>query len=227
MKRSFSLFFLSVVFFTTTAQQYDLIITKTGDSVACHIDSVAGSNIYFRMMNRHVWVNTNIGMDEVTAYTYNAITQKEVKFKRGSTQIQSGRMKADTNLSIRSIQKNSVFVGFVITALTFNYERIVPLTDKMGLSFRGGAGYDFYNKNLLAMVETNLLVGGAKHYFELGLGYQVPASFPGFIIVRPGYRYQAVNGFLFKLYPLYFYNLSNDDDWKHFAGIGFGFGYTF
>ena len=171
-----------------------------------------------------VWVSTSVDKNEVAEVQPNSINKKDFVFKSGSSVIDYPVSEIST---MQNINKNAVFLGFAVTALTLNYEHIFPIKENIGFSLRGGMGYDFYNKNFIIMGEANFLFGGVKSYFELGLGYQVPAKFPGFIIVRPGYRYQSLKGFLFKAYPMYFYNLDKDGDWDHFGGLGVAFGYTF
>jgi len=213
MKRTFGLFILSVVFFTTTAQQYDLIVTKEGDSISCQLDSIANGRFYFKMKVKNQFVNTFADAREIKNYEYNAIQASE---------------KQNTNTFV-----NSLFVGITFVALTLNYEHVFQLAESTKISMRGGIGYDFLNTNTIFMGEVNLIFGKFKNFFEAGIGYQVPQKFPGILIFRPGYRHESKRGVLLKTYPMLFVNLANDhdnifeDDWKVFVGVGVSIGKSF
>lgn len=73
------------------AHYYDLIITTTGDSIACHIDSVTDYLIYFKMKINNNWAHTNTTLNKVVGYKYNAINKKLVLLKPKSSYIEGYR----------------------------------------------------------------------------------------------------------------------------------------
>ena len=183
------------------SQDLDLIVTTKGDSIACRIDSITETHIYFEMKSQNKWAHTHIGLTDVSEYKRNAIDKKQFVFKSGSLIIESP--KPASPASIRDIQRNSVYVGI----FSLNYARLIP-GDRVGFTVAGGLS--FFG-GLLA--ETTILIGGTKHFFEpgfmayLGFGredWEIDYNSLMFIpVIRTGYRYQGPEGFLFRVAPLF------------------------
>lgn len=122
------------------AQDYDLIVSTKGDSIACHIDSVTES-----------------------AY-------------RGN------------------LPSNSVYIGI----MSISYSRVfagnpVGITIGIGLSYIDAPGL---------MIESTLLKGKNRHFFEPGIMGVYQSDLGGGVFIRAGYRYQGPKGFLFRAAPL-------------------------
>ena len=184
------------------AQDLDLIITNDGDSIACNIDSISNSSIYFKMKIRNTWIHAEMDINMVSEYQRETIKRNLYIFKTGTSYIQS--LKQKPAFSIRDIQRNSVYVGI----LTVNYSRMIP-GDRVVFTVAGGLS--FIVGGLLA--ESTILIGGTMHFFEPGFG-----AYCGFGIddgeidynslmfvpaIRTGYRYQGPEGFLFRVAPLF------------------------
>ena len=169
------------------AQDLDLIVTTKGDSIACRIDSITETHIYFEMKSQNKWAHTQIGLTDVSEYKRSAIDKKKYVFKAGTSIIESP--KPASPASIRDIQRNSVYVGI----LTVNYSRMIP-GDRAVFTVAGGlSSIDA----LGLLVESTLLTGRDKHFFEPGImGVYSPVSYGVFF--RTGYRYQGPKGFLFR-----------------------------
>lgn len=73
------------------SQDYDLIVTAKGDSIACRIDSITKTHIYFEMKSQNHWAQTHIGHTDVSEYKRNAIHKKQFVFKLGTTIIDTSR----------------------------------------------------------------------------------------------------------------------------------------
>ena len=185
------------------AQDLDLIVTTKGDSIACRIDSITETHIYFEMKSQNKWAHTQIGLTDVSEYKRSAIDRKKYVFKAGTSIIESP--KTASPASIRDIQRNSVYVGI----LTVNYSRMIP-GDRVGFTVAGGIS--FIAGGLLA--ETTILIGGTKHFFEPGFGaycgfeidYDEGIDYNSLMFmaaIRTGYRYQGPEGFLFRVAPLF------------------------
>ena len=187
------------------SQDLDLIVTTKGDSIACRIDSISETHIYFEMKSQNKWAQTHVGLTDVSEYKRSAIDKKKYVFKAGTSIIESP--KPASPASIRDIQRNSVYVGI----LTVNYSRMIP-GDRVGFTVAGGLS--FIVGGLLA--ETTILIGGTKHFFEPGFmayfGFEIDDSeidtnalmfIPA---IRTGYRYQGPEGFLFRAAPLLGYS---------------------
>ena len=67
------------------SQNLDLIVTTKGDSIACRIDSITESHLYFEMNTQNKWVHTNIENEKVAEYKQNAIDKKLYNFKSGTS----------------------------------------------------------------------------------------------------------------------------------------------
>jgi len=97
--------------------------------------------------------------------------------------------------SLREIQKNSLYVG----VLSINYGRLFPF-DRMGVTVSGGLSFvtTLDGNAIGAMLESTLLTGGGvKHFFEPGIFvyFEEDTLMP---LLRLGYRYQGLEGFLFR-----------------------------
>ena len=200
MKKLFSLLILIAGINIAYSQNYDLIVKSTGDSIACRIDSITDSQIYFEMKVQNHWIKTNIDRNEVIEYERNVIDMKSFVFKPGTSVIQSPKKNP---ASIREVQKNSVYIGI----LTFNYSRMFP-GEGVGFTLSGGMSifpeaFDEFDLedgfSVLLLAEGTILFGHTKHFFEPGILaiYDVEEHFTA-LTIRTCYRYQAIEGFLFR-----------------------------
>ncbi|MBN1187624.1 MAG: hypothetical protein JXB49_35445 [Bacteroidales bacterium] len=87
MKKLTSIAFLIIISNLVNAQNYDLIVTNDGDSIACHIDSITDTRIHFEMMVHWKWMSTSIKTEKVMGYEYDTIDTKCVVFVPGSSKI--------------------------------------------------------------------------------------------------------------------------------------------
>jgi hypothetical protein len=178
------------------SQDYDLIVKSNGDSIACHIDSITDTHIYFEMKINKYWKHTHINKADVIELQRNVINKKTVVFKPGTSYIESPRQELAE--SIRDIQKNSVYLSLS----SVNYSIMIP-GDRVGFTVAGG-----FNFILGVQAETTVLIGRTKHFYEPGIMvyygflevYDEPVG--GLIMIRTGYRYQGPKGFLFRVSPM-------------------------
>lgn len=121
-----------------------------------------------------------------------------------------------------NIRRNSVYYEIAGNGLfsgSINYDRLFPISNKTGFVLRGGLAY---YEELLLVAELDFLVGGRKHFFELGFGttFHVDRAFP---LIRAGYRYQGMKGLLIRVTP----QLLIDDVDHGFLWGGLSAGYAF
>jgi len=202
------------------SQDYDLIVTTKGDSIACRIDSISETHIYFEMKSRNNWAQTRIGLTDVSEHKRNAIDKKQFVFKSGSSIIVSS--KPAIPASLYQVRKNSVYVGM----LSINYARMFPLSQKTGLTLGGGLiNIDGWG----VVVESSVLFGGVRHFLEpgiMGAYFFEPSDESGevgkAVTLRIGYRYQAPWGLLFRVAPNLIF--STEDTYILYAlSIGYSF----
>jgi hypothetical protein len=181
------------------AQDYDLIVTTNGDSIACRIDSITESHIYFEMKSQNKWVHTNIEKEKVSEYKQNAIDKKLYNFKSGTSIITS--LKPAIPASMYHVRKNSVYIGM----LSINYARMIPLSQTSGITLGGGLIMFYTQWGVVA--ESSVLLGDTRHFFEpgiMGFYFFVDRNIPdtnavgSAVSLRIGYRYQATGGLLFR-----------------------------
>ena len=122
---------------------------------------------------------------------------------------------ASQESTIRNIQRNTIYgeLGGNSAILSINYERVEPVGNKNRLAFRVGVGTtgsaDTVSSEIsyTGLLEINFLYGKSKNYIEMGRGYTNGIKLPaGWTTIRIGYRYQAKNGFIFRIAPMYIYN---------------------
>jgi hypothetical protein len=215
------------------AQDYDLIVTTKGDSIACRIDSITETHIYFEMKSQNHWAQTHIDLTDVSENKRNAIDKKQYIYQSGTSIIESPRQEQG---SIRDIQKNSVYVG----VLSINYARMIPLGQTTGLTLGGGLiNIDGWG----VVAESSVLLGDVKHFLELGImGAYFFASnkepdnpesgdVVSAVSLRIGYRYQGPKGFLFRSALLLGYlSVTFEDDYLNDGVIllpALSIGYSF
>jgi hypothetical protein len=208
MKKHLLLVLLLTMLCQVYSQYYDLIVTTIGDSIACRIDSITDTHIYFEMLNKRYWVNTNVNKENVIEFQRNAINKKQAVFKEGTSIINKIRETIPQPTSIRDIQKNSISIDNTVFVLFgLSYERMFPLNNFSGIAIRGGIGpifgeeSDFY----YLLGETKLLAGGPKQFFEMGISGCFVDFEAELIMIRAGFRYQTPKGFVFRAAPLFIY----------------------
>ena len=79
-----------VLIITSSAfsQKLDLIVTSNGDSIACQIDSISNSHIYFEMIaNGGHTVKTLLEIEKVKEFKEDFIVEKNYTFKPGTSVI--------------------------------------------------------------------------------------------------------------------------------------------
>jgi hypothetical protein len=181
------------------SQNYDLVVTNNGDSIACYIDSITETHIYFRMKNRERWVNTYLENTKIKSFEHNVIDKKAYNFESGSTKILG--LKKDIN-SQYDIPKNSIILSNdFLFSITLNYERLIPIHEHVGFMLRIGSGYTAESGNeLVIMSQPSMLIGNSKHFFETGVGYyQTFNTSPSFFPLI-GYRYMGIKGLTIKAF---------------------------
>jgi len=94
-----SLVFL-IVATCSYAQNLDLIVTLKGDSIACHIDSISETRIYFEMKSQSIWKNTHIELAKVSQYEKNVIKKGQYLYESGTSIIKSDYTMANAKYKI-------------------------------------------------------------------------------------------------------------------------------
>jgi len=209
----------------SNAQTLDLIVTAKGDSIACRIDSINDTHIYYEMKFRNAWIQTHIDLSEVSHYEKNAVGKGQYLYKPGTTIIDSSIPAIPA--SLHHVRKNSVYLGI----LSINYARMVPLSQTTGITLGGGLiNIDGWG----VVVESSILLGGVRHFFETGImgaHYFAPNEEPDnpesgdaglAVTFRIGYRYQAPWGLMFRVAPNLIFTT---DDTFVFPALSIGYSF--
>lgn len=86
MKKILIFLLLLLVQFSSFSQKLDLIVTTSGDSVACKIDSITDSKIYFQVKAiKNQWAPTMQDIEKIVEYKYDCIDPSEYTFIKGTT----------------------------------------------------------------------------------------------------------------------------------------------
>ncbi|MEN8227765.1 MAG: hypothetical protein ABFS38_06380 [Bacteroidota bacterium] len=222
-----SIFSVSFLFLVTCsyAQKLDLIVTSKADSIACHIDSITDTHIYYQMKSRSTWIHTQIPRSEVLQYKQDIIDKREYLYKPGTTIIDSSIPAISS--SLYHIRKNSVYLGL----LSINYARMIPLSHNTGLTLGGGLiNFDGWG----VVAESSVLIGGVRHFLEpgiMGFYFFVPSEdynnpdmdvVDSAVSIRVGYRYQAPWGLLIRAAPNLIFT---DQDTYLFPALSVGYSF--
>ena len=208
-------FFLTFTFLCvySYSQNLDLIVYTKGDSLACHIDSITDSHIYFKMRFNHEWIHIYESLNYIVNYQYDVINKKTTKFKPGTSYIKPyNEINKDFDIG-----NNTIYLEMdVLFLTTINYERRFPLTDRHDLALSIGYGNAFSGKLLF-------LMGGPYQYFEIGAVALSPMDDGTFYGVLLGYRFQGKNELQIRGPVMFFY----EDDGFILPFTGFSFGFSF
>jgi len=167
------------------AQYYDLILSTEGDSIACRIDSITDTHIYFEMKSANYWTPTSIEIARVARHELKVINKRDYLFKPGTTIIESAYTE--------NLPRNSVYLGI----MSVNYSRTLG-GNPLGITL--GVGFSYIDSPGI-LAEITGLKGRKKHFFEFGIMGVYYADFPG-VLLRLGYRFQGPKGLLIRAAPL-------------------------
>lgn len=220
MKRFILILFFISICVNSYSQDYDLIVNIDGDSIACNIDSITDTHIYFEMKFKKIWIHTNYNKNSVIDYKYEFLDKNTVDFKTGTSIIRPEPylLKYKKN----SKHKNSFIISLNIPIGTFiNYERrFYPEKGKISYGiqlsysrdkayhdgvhesiqyyYRATAGF-FTGKDSHNHFEANF--GVAMHYTEIysynpviETGYR--ANFNDWIFIRTGISWLEETGLI-------------------------------
>lgn len=170
-KKGFLLVFFSILFLSNNlkAQNLDLIITYVGDSIACRIDSITPSHIYFEMKYNYKWGPADLQTEEYSEYKLKVINLDNVTFKDGTSFIisyidrgtpmvndvyvppkyQQRKVEEIIAAKPKELNKNIIYsnIGSLIiySSISINYERIIFGGDgESYVSLLGRIGYGGY-----------------------------------------------------------------------------------
>lgn|GEM_PF-1915131 len=190
------------------AQDFDLIVTTDGDSIACRIESSSKTHVYFQMRKTYEWVHSVLSIDDIVVFERDAINWKSYQYQQGTSIIDPEKSRVHSALSMRDSRRNSVFVsgaayllgdGDYYFTMDANFDRIFPLFDRFGLVLGAGYGLISYDDlELTAVLRGSILTGGPYHFFEAGPDFYF-VDLEDYLSIRLGYRYQSEEGFTFKL----------------------------
>ncbi len=152
MKILLTLVIVLFIQISTYSQNLDLVVTSSGDSIACKIDSVAKSVIYFQIRGYgRKWVQTANALELTNEFKYDCIVEYEYNYKPNSSIITGNAKKNFKYLKLKypvkdySYQKTDKYSPVLAGVLGF-----VPSVGHMysgeplrGLLLLGGMGASF------------------------------------------------------------------------------------
>lgn len=106
--------------------------------------------------------------------------------------------------TVFNIQKNSLYVDLIpVFFVSGFYERTMPIGDKSALIAGTGLMQCLWENTTDLSIKGAYISGKTKHFFECGaliiaIKDKNPDSDLGTFCPNIGYRYQAINGFLFR-----------------------------
>ena len=216
------------------SQDYDLIVTKEGDSIACNIDSITDAYIYFEMKSNNTWAHTHMDMDKVSESKRLELDRKTIRLKPGTSILLPSDQVRPGPASMWEIRKNSLVVANdFLFSITLSYERLIPVHDAVGIVLRAGTGITGESDDpipLVFMGQGSMLMGQRKHFIETGVGYyQTIYHNPSFFPLI-GYRYMGFKGLSLKAFVKLSYYTDDSwiDEWgQGRLGLGISIGYRF
>lgn len=135
---------------------------------------------------------------------------------------------------MKGIRKNVFYFEVMGNAAVWsvNYERIIPVAEKLGIFLRIGGneyhGSDTNDLSINIIGATGILYGGPRHFLDTGIGYTYFTGTPDRLIVfSAGYRYQGPKGLVIRATPMYIINTEKGDTFGNSIWGGLSVGYSF
>ena len=213
---------------------YDLIVKTNGDSLACNIDSVTDTHIYFEMKFNDKWIHTYKRKNEIAEFKQNAFDTNTIHLKPGSSYI----LHSD---QLPSRPENNLNLGIFgdFSFISIQYERLFFINSTFFLSGKLGFGYnqEFQIISTQAPKEYftyschityNLNLKKEKYFLVLGLGGTIINAYPNYLYPIIGFRMQPLEFYKINFSPYIFIPISSfevllDSDFI-IAPIPFGIG---
>lgn len=129
MKQITLLVLLLIISASAFSKDYDLIVFPNGDSIACKIDSITDTDIYFAMKNKYHWLSTHQKIGNIAYYELDAIRKKSIVFKPGTSYIIPLDKKPQGGVSLKA--------GIGFPELLNGSIRLEANYYKLGLTFGG------------------------------------------------------------------------------------------
>jgi len=217
------------------SQIYDLIVTSTGDSIACCIDSVTETHVYFEMKVKNNWIQTNTNLNKVIVYQLKSVNKESIRFKQGTSYIlpfDENKARLTNNLNLNALGNASL--------LSLQYEVLFfkKPNNFLALGFGFGFNEDYVQTKRYFTIPIHVTWNKGrkeKHFLEVGLGCTLINSSTENFFLYPiiGYRMQPkkFNSIIFGPYLSYPLGLTPldifDADDILFICVGMRFGYSF
>ncbi|MCK4992119.1 MAG: DUF3575 domain-containing protein, partial [Bacteroidales bacterium] len=165
------------------SQDLDLIVTTKGDSIACRIDSITETHIYFEMKSQNKWAHTHIGLTDVSEYKRSAIDKKKYVFKAGTSIIASQKVIKPIKpvKPVKNAVKTDLF-AWMLNIGVLKYERVFSENISVQLGF-------YYTWEYPTMDDVDFATGFAiTPEFRYYLSKKRPA--PRGVYLAPNFRYE-------------------------------------
>jgi len=240
MKKILYIFIFLFSFSKIYSQYYDLVVTTSGDSIACYIDSVTETHVYFEIKVKNNWFHTNTNINNVVVYQLKSLNKESSHFKPGTSYIlpfDQIKLRPTNNLNLVGIGNASL--------ISIQYEYLLFRKPNNFLAFGFGLGFneDYVqsysepaNRYLTIPMHVTWNKGRKeKHFLEVGLGCTLTNSSNEIFFIYPiiGYRMQPkkINSIFFGPYLSYPLGLTPteifDADDILFIPVGMRFGLSF
>ena len=239
-------YFLLIILFISlgrnaySQEYYDLIVMTNGDSIACNIDSITDTHIFFKMKYRNNWGHTYIDKSILADFKQNALDKELVHFKPGTSYIIIPVKKTNNNKN--SISRNNLnlnLLGSSASIYAATYERKFLLKPNYYLTFGLGIGINVEETGILSSrtpdnymtIPYNLIYNYGKkiHYLLFGLGSTIMignVQQEYYIYPIFGYRKQPSNRFNYAFYLSYPLG-QKVTDIVFYIPVGFSLGLSF
>ena len=173
------------------SQNLDLVVTANGDSIACKIDSVANSSIYFQIKTYgRKWIQSSSALELIKEFKYDCIVEMDYTYNPNASII-TGKAKRDIkylknkyptkNYSYQSTDKYSPGLAGVL-GLVPGVGHMYAGEPLRGLLFLGGMGASFF-----------IFVGGYALAWTGDNFASIPLFFGGAISVVVFYTWNIID----------------------------------
>ena len=185
---SFLAVFFLFLFASSFSQDLDLIVTTKGDSIACRIDSITKTHIYFEMKSQNKWAHSHIGLTDVSEYKRSAIDKKKYVFKAGTSIIASQKVIKPIKpvKPVKNAVKTDLF-SWPAKVGVLKYERVFSENISVQLGFYYSWDFPSYDSWSGEAFATGFAITPEFRYY---LSKKRPA--PRGIYLAPNFRYQKL-----------------------------------
>lgn len=222
--------------FYSYGQDYDLVVTNKGDSIACYIDSINNLNVHFEMKFNGEWRHTYLSTEDILFYNYKSLFKDSIRFQSNSSYLKPYNQLPKIDRPKTNV--NLMLFGYA-SLISISAERSFFINNNIFICANFGIGYNeeflLFNTREPNQYYTyphhiTISFGRYRNFIESGLGgTYISGNTSQHYLLYPiiGYRLQPVNYNKINFRAFIHFPFTRDIDDILFVFYGASVGFSF